>query len=109
MKGFIIFLIIVRFILLALPGNEWTLNSNNLFYGIIRNVPFALLGGIIVYEFIKSKKNPFDKMGIWIIVSFVCYIIVVVGSGFIPALGAFMMPKTIAYFIIIYLGYKELK
>jgi len=105
----ILLLIVLRFILLALPGNEWTLNSNNLTYGIIRNIPFALLGVLIVYLFIKSKISPFNKMGLWIIVSFICYSIVVIGSGFIPALGAFMMPKTIAYFIIIYLGYKELK
>jgi|LGOV01.1.fsa_nt_gb hypothetical protein len=107
----IIFLILVRFILLALPGNEWTLNSNILLFGIIRNIPFALLGGIIVYLFLtnnnEKEKVLFSKIGIWVIVSFVCYGIVVIGSGFIPILGALMMPKTVAYFIIIYLGYKD--
>ncbi len=50
----------------------------------------------------------FKKIGIWIIVSFVCYTIVVVGSGTIAVLGALMMPKTVAYLIVIYLGYKDL-
>lgn len=107
----IFILILVRFILLALPGNEWTLNSNILLYGIIRNIPFALLGGIIVYLFLttnnQENKTLFNKIGIWVVVSFVCYSIVVVGSGFIPVLGALMIPKTVAYLIIIYLGYKD--
>ncbi|QVK19349.1 hypothetical protein KHQ81_06575 [Mycoplasmatota bacterium] len=108
----IIILILIRFILLALPGNEWTQNSNNLFYGILRNIPFAILGALIIVLFYKvgSQKeySLFKQLGFWIIVSFACYIIVVVGSGAVPLLGAFMMPKTVAYFLIVYLGYKKL-
>ncbi len=107
----IIILMIIRFILLALPGNEWVTNGNSLFYGILRNIPFAILGLLIVVLFLKAGKEKeyrlFKKIGVWIIVSFVCYTIVVVGSGFIPVLGAFMIPKTIAYFIIIYIGFKN--
>ncbi|KFZ26735.1 MAG: hypothetical protein KQ78_01053 [Candidatus Izimaplasma bacterium HR2] len=107
----IITLMIIRFILLALPGNDWINNGNSLFYGILRNIPFAILGSLIVVLFLKIGKEKeyrlFKKMGVWIIVSFVCYTIVVVGSGFIPVLGAFMIPKTIAYFIIIYIGFKN--
>ncbi|MCK4552326.1 MAG: hypothetical protein KAU02_05350 [Tenericutes bacterium] len=104
-------LIAIRFVFLALPGNDWVNNGNDLFYGILRNIPFALIGIIITTIFIKKSKNPeyhmFKQMAYWIIVSFVCYIIVILGSGFIPLLGAFMMPKTIAYFIIIWIGYKN--
>lgn len=107
----IISLIAVRFFILTLPGNDWTNNGNDLFYGILRNIPFAILGILIVVLFIKIGKKEnnlmFKQMGYWIIVSFVCYSIVVVGSGFIPVLGAFMMPKTVAYFIIIYIGFKN--
>ncbi len=106
-------LIIIRFALLALPGNDWVNNGNALLYGVLRNIPFAIIGVIIVYLFLQVGKQEeyklFKNMGIWIIVSFVCYIIVVVGSGSIAALGAFMMPKTVAYFIIVYLGYKDTK
>jgi hypothetical protein len=107
----IITLIVLRFALLALPGNDWLNNGTELFYGVLRNIPFAILGTIIVILFLRVGKQKefkmFRQMGIWIIVSFVCYIIVVVGSGFVPALGAFMMPKTIAYFIIVFIGYKN--
>ncbi len=106
-------LMMVRFALLALPGNDWLNNGNSLLYGILRNVPFAIVGGIIVSLFLKVGKNNefklFKKFGYWIIVSFVCYTIVVVGSGSVPVLGAFMMPKTVAYFIIVYLGFKNSK
>ncbi len=107
----IISLMILRFILLALPGNDWINNGTSLFYGVLRNVPFAIIGGIIVTLFLKAGdkdvNRQFYQMGIWIIVSFVCYIIVVVGSGAIPVLGAFMMPKTVAYFIIVFTGYQN--
>lgn len=107
----LIALIVIRFALLALPGNDWLNNGTSLFYGILRNIPFAVIGGIIVTLFLKVGQNTkfvtFKKMGYWIIVSFICYSIVVIGSGFIPALGAFMLPKTVAYLIIVYLGFKE--
>jgi hypothetical protein len=106
----IISLMIIRFVLLALPGNDWVNNGNDLFYGILRNIPFAIIGVLIVVQFLSKKhqieSNQFKWIGIWVIVSFVCYAIVVVGSGFIPALGAFMMPKTVAYFLIIIIGFK---
>lgn len=106
-------LIILRFALLALPGNDWANNGNDLLYGVLRNLPFLIIGITIVYLFLTIGKEQqyrvFKLMGLWIIVSFVCYTIVVLGSGFIPALGAFMLPKTVAYFIVIYLGYKNIE
>lgn len=104
----IIVLSLIRFIIFALPGNEWILNSNNLIYAVVRNVPFAIIGGIIIYYFYKSKSSLFKLLANYIIISFVCYIIVIVGSGFVPVLGALMMPKTVAYFLIIYTGFKQL-
>ena len=103
----IILFMLIRFVLLALPGNEWALNTSSLLYGVIRNIPFSIIGIIIVYLFLNEQhKKQFKPMGWWIIVSFICYLIVVIGAGFVPVLGAFMLPKTVAYFIIIYLGYK---
>lgn len=108
----IISLMIIRFALLFLPGNDWLNNGTDLTFGIIRNIPFLIIGIIIVVLFFQKGKQKefhyFQAMAIWIIVSFVCYMIVIIGSGFIPALGAFMMPKTIAYLLIIWIGYKQL-
>lgn len=107
----VLLLMLARFILLALPGNDWFNNGTSLLYGILRNIPFAILGGLIIALFLNlgelDTDKRFKKMGIWITVSFVCYTIVVLGSGTFSWLGAFMMPKTVAYFIIIYIGFKS--
>lgn len=101
----------IRFSLLMLPGNDWINNGNDLFYAILRNIPFLIIGIIIVVIFVNKGKQKefqmFKTMGYWIIVSFVCYTIVILGSSFVPVLGAFMMPKTIAYFIIVMIGYRD--
>ncbi len=102
-------LVVIRFLLIALPGNDWFSNDSTLFYSVLRNIPFLVLGAIIVIEFYKSKDKLFTKFAHWIIVSFICYAVVVLGAGFIPALGAFMLPKTVAYLIIVILGYKAIK
>ncbi|XMB66945.1 hypothetical protein RI065_00060 [Mycoplasmatota bacterium zrk1] len=108
-KYFIYAMMLIRFGLLALPGNQWVTNDGALFYGILRNIPFAIMGGLIVYLFYQVQEPAvFKKFGLWIIVSFVCYFIVVVGASFVPVLGAFMIPKTVAYFIVVYLGYRYL-
>lgn len=104
-------LTMIRFSLLMLPGNDWINNGNDLFYAILRNIPFLIIGIIIVVIFVNKGKQKefqmFKTMGYWIIVSFVCYTIVILGSSFVPVLGAFMMPKTIAYFIIVMIGYRD--
>ena len=104
-------LTMIRFSLLMLPGNDWINNGNDLFYAILRNIPFLIIGIIIVVIFVNKGKQKefqmFKPMGYWIIVSFVCYTIVILGSSFVPVLGAFMMPKTIAYFIIVMIGYRD--
>lgn len=109
----IISLIIIRFFILALPGNDWIHNGNDVLYGILRNVPFAILGGIIVTLFyqvgVEAEYRQFHQMGTWIVVSFVCYTITVLGSSTYEILGAFMMPKTIAYFIIVLIGFIDIK
>ncbi len=101
-------LVVIRLVITFLPGNEWALNQPSLLYPILRNVPFAIIGGLMIIEFWRANQF-FKKLAFWILISFICYIIVVVGAYFIPVLGAFMMPKTVAYLLIIIIGYKEFK
>ena len=42
-------LIIARITLLCYPQNQWTTNGNDLYWGIYRNIPFVLLGILVVY------------------------------------------------------------
>ena len=96
----------IRLVTLALPQNNWG-GEGNYLMGIIRNIPFALLGGfIIVWCYQNKNKEGLKFTSECITVSFLCYLVVVLGATFVPSLGAFMMPKTVAYILLIVVGYK---
>jgi hypothetical protein len=48
------------------------------------------------------------KIAIGISLSFLFYIPVVLFASAVPAVGALMMPKTLAYVYVIYVAYKEI-
>lgn len=109
----IFLLAMIRIILVALPQNKWNLASHPYSWGIYRNIPFLILGIIIIILFIKqthsNKDDLYRFMPIAIILSFAFYIPVVLGASIYPILGMFMMPKTLAYVWIIILGFKDNK
>ena len=105
---------ILRIVLCLFPQNNWLTNNSPLSWGIIRNVPFVILGALIVVLYFKQRKEVKSFKNIWLFVtlSFLFYIPVVVGAGAVPMLGMFMLPKTICYILIVLafkkqLGYKE--
>ncbi len=103
-------LAIVRIILCLLPQNRWITNDGSEVIGIIRNIPFIIIGAIIIVLFFKERKEDiiFKNMWIYILLSFLFYIPVVVGAKSIPALGMLMLPKTICYILIILLFKKKI-
>ena len=52
---------ITRIILCLFPQNGWTSINAPLSWGIYRNIPFALLGILIIILFYKSEKENNDK------------------------------------------------
>ncbi len=106
-------LVAARIILSVMPQNKWTLYSAPVSWGIYRNIPFVILGVLVVYlvlkEAVKNKDNIFRKIGIGIIISFACYIPVVLFATTFRLVGILMIPKTLAYLWIVYIGYKELR
>ncbi len=92
-----------RVLLCAFPQNGWTTNSSTLAWAVIRNVPFVLLGGILLvlwfYERMAYKRFRF--MWLYILLSFLFYIPVTIGSSFVPLLGMLMLPKTVCYILMI--------
>lgn len=106
-------LAILRIILCLLPQNEWLSYNPPLSFGIYRNIPFAILGGIIIYLFFKeaTKLNDtsFKYMWLAITLSFGFYIPVVLFSGTVPIVGILMIPKTLAYVWIVFMGLLDLK
>lgn len=99
-------LAIVRIGLVLMPQNLWG-SQGDYTFAIIRNIPFLIMGILIIgwtykYRHIDGLKNA----SIFIFLSFLFYIPVVVGARFIPILGALMIPKTIMYVLIVMVGYR---
>ena len=96
-------LVAFRIILCAFPQNGWIENNSDLTWGIIRNVPFVILGILICALYYKSRNESQRLKPIWvyILLSFVFYIPVTVGAGTFPLLGMLMLPKTACYILMI--------
>ena len=94
---------IIRVILCLLPQNGWMENSTDLVWGMIRNIPFVLLGAAVCAIFFQKRKNDriFRFFWLLILLSFLFYIPVAVGAGLLPMLGMLMLPKTICYILMI--------
>ncbi|GMQ58778.1 hypothetical protein AN1V17_31740 [Vallitalea sediminicola] len=103
----------LRIILCMFPQNQWLIYNSSYEWGIYRNIPFALLGLIIIYLFYKEAKKHDDKifrfMWLAIVLSFGFYIPVVLLSNTYPLIGILMIPKTLAYVWIVMMGYYSLK
>ncbi len=95
----------LRVILCLLPGNDWINNGNSMTWGIIRNIPFVILGAFICYLWFKTRTGDKVLRPMWILIalSFAFYIPVAVFAGILPILGMLMLPKTICYIIMILL------
>lgn len=90
----------IRIALCFFPQNKWT-TGGNLRWGIIRNAPFVVVGIIVVILFAMAHNFA---MVAAIIISFACYIPVVLWAKKNPKIGMLMMPKTMAYMWIIIMG-----
>lgn len=92
---------------------DWLSADAPLSWGIYRNIPFALMGLIIIVLFYKSAKenndSSFRLMWLTIVLSFVFYIPVVLLADVIPMIGMLMIPKTCAYVWTVLIGYKAMK
>lgn len=98
----------LRIALVLLPQNQWGEVPGNYLFGIYRNIPFAILGALLIYwSFKKEEKEGLAHMWLLILLSFLFYAPVVLWSEKFPLVGALMMPKTAAYFMIVVLGYRH--
>lgn len=104
---------IARVILCLFPQNQWTSANPPMSWAIARNIPFAILGLIVIVIFYKSAKAAGDKaykfMWLTIVLSFGFYIPVVLWAEKIPAIGILMIPKTCAYVWTILIGFFDMR
>jgi len=103
----------VRITLCCFPQNKWFSINSPICWGIYRNIPFAILGAVIILLFfIEARKHhdhAFGFMWLAITLSFGLYIPVVLFSSTLPIIGILMIPKTLAYVWIILMGFFDLK
>ena len=90
-----------RVILCMMPQNQWLSANSPLSWGIYRNIPFALMGLLIIVLFYRSAKEHGDRAFRWmwltIVLSFGFYIPVVLWADTVPMIGMLMIPKTCAF------------
>ena len=106
-------LALIRIILCLFPQNKWTSADAPLSWGIYRNIPFALMGILIIVLFYQEAKENRDRsfrfMWLAITLSFGFYIPVVLWADTIPLIGMLMIPKTCTYVWVVLMGYLDMK
>ena len=103
----------VRIGLCMMPQNQWLSASSPLAWGVYRNIPFAMLGLLIIVLFYRSAKEHEDRAFRWmwltIVLSFGFYIPVVLWADVVPLIGMLMIPKTCAYVWTVLIGCSAMK
>ena len=106
-------LAVLRVLLCMMPQNQWLSADAPLSWGIYRNIPFALLGLVVIVLFYRSARErgdrAFRRMWLTIVLSFGFYIPVVLWADAIPIIGMLMIPKTCAYVWTVLIGYRAMK
>jgi hypothetical protein len=103
----------LRIALCLFPQNDWQDTDASLSWGIYRNIPFVILGAIIVcLLFIEAKKpkdKPFAFAWLAVLLSFAFYIPVVLWADAVPIIGMLMIPKTLCYVWLVLMGFGEFR
>lgn len=102
-----------RILLCLVPQNRWTSADAPLSWGIYRNIPFALLGLLIVLLFYRSAKRHGDRafhfLWLAVLLSFAFYLPVVLFADALPPVGMLMIPKTCVYVWMVVMGFRAMK
>lgn len=103
---------IIRCLLLLPPQNAWG-GEGFTPWRFYRNIPFALQGlGVVVLvwraarNFSPPAQGWLCGMGWSILVSFACYTATLVGVLWSPLWGIFMLPKSVAYVVLVWLLFR---
>lgn len=103
----------VRIALCMTPQNQWLSAEAPLSWGIYRNIPFALLGLLMIVFFYRGAREREDRAFRWIwltiVLSFGFYIPVVLWTDAVPVIRMLMIPKTCAYMWTVLIGYFAMK
>ena len=100
----------LRVALCLLPQNQWLAYRQPLLFGVLRNIPFAAMGLIIIVIYARESRRADDRvfrfMPLAVALSFGFYLPVVLFSGVAPMVGILMIPKTMAYVWIVLMAWR---
>lgn len=99
---------LLRVQLCFFPQNGWRDKNPKMKWAIIRNIPFFILGMIVMTLYmIGAFKYGGSLSFLWIaiLLSFAFYLPVVLFSRINPKVGMLMLPKSCAYIAIVMMGF----
>jgi len=106
-------LALIRIALCLFPQNDWLNYYAPVSWGIYRNIPFTIMGIIMIYIIYKEATKVNDKdykyMALAVLLSFALYTPVVLWATTNRLIGMLMIPKTLDYVWIVLIGYKQFK
>lgn len=96
-------LAILRVALCLAPGNKWFTGEGSMLWAVLRNLPFIVIGLIIVCLYFKVRKEDkyLSRLWLYTTLSFLFYIPVAVFASLLPMLGMLMLPKTVCYVLML--------
>lgn len=103
---------VIRLILMVPAVNSWESVVPPQPWSMVRNFPLVIQGLGLAYLILRDSARYHDRtfkwIGISILVSYACYIPVILLVQRLPTIGMLMIPKTMAYVAIGILAYMDL-
>lgn len=111
--GWVLFVAgLVRLGIMAFPQNDWSNMAPPYGWSLARNFPLVLQGLGLAYLLFRDSKaagdTTFRNIAWCIIVSYAFYAPVILFVKWVPVIGMLMIPKTVAYVAIAWIGLKQL-
>jgi len=102
--------LLVRLIIMSLPGNDWDRSVTPHVMSLVRNLPLTVVGVWLavnmILEGVRQKDKAWAAMGWCVAVSYAFYAPVILFASDIPLLGLLMIPKTLAYVALGIIAYR---
>ncbi|MBK9710188.1 MAG: hypothetical protein IPO81_02460 [Kouleothrix sp.] len=103
---------VARLVVMAFPANRWDQVVPPQPWSLYRNLPLIVQGLGVAWLILRDARADRDRtfgwIGAMILVSYACYIPVVLLVQRAPMIGMLMIPKTIAYVAVAALAYRGL-
>lgn len=103
---------VVRLIVMLFPQNNWSSVSAPYDWSLLRNGLLTFQGLGVMYLILRDAAKTHDRtftwIGVMIALSYTFYAPVILWVGVVPLLGMLMIPKTLAYLGVAFIGYRAL-